>query len=139
MMVFTAVESENALTAIENSAQLKEQFQLLSQQRSSLEMEVPNAASGAAVLKTPPPAAAGSAQIDKENLTLADRIRSPALDASYSKDQWRTIAIQAAARANGDVYAEWKDSLPRDALIMQPEGKTFSAVCTFEGASITST
>ncbi len=128
-MVFLAVESENALTATENGAQLKEQFRLLSRQRSSLEMELPNAASGAAILKTPPPAAAGTAQIDKENLTLADRIRSPALDASYSKDQWRTIAIQAAARANGDIYAEWRDPLPIDALDMQPEGKTiFSGV-----------
>ena len=62
------------------------------------------------------------ARIDKENLSLADKMRSPALDTSLSKDQWRTIAIQAAARANGDMYEEWRDPLPMTALDLQHEG-----------------
>ena len=91
-------------------------------------MEVPDAASSAVVIKSTPPAAASMTRIDKENLSLADRIRSPALDTSHSKDQWRTIAIQAAARANGDVYEEWKEPLPASRLDLQPEGEGPSVV-----------
>ncbi len=122
MMVCSAVESEKALTARECGTQQREQLRLLSQPRTSLDMELPGAASSVASFKSPPPAAASMGRIDKENLSLADKIRSPALDASYSKDQWRTIAIQAAARANGDVYEEWREPPPMTALDLQPEG-----------------
>ena len=121
-MVCPAVENEKALTARECGIQQREQLGLLSHLRSSLDMELPVAASSVTSFKSPPPAAASMTKIDKENLSLADKIRSPALDASYSKDQWRTIAIQAAARAKGDVYEEWKEPLPMTAIDLQPEG-----------------
>lgn len=106
------------------SGKPRQLFGLLSQQGSMSEMELPVTESTPVALKSPPPAA--KAKIDKENLTLADRIRSPALDTSCSKDQWRTIAIQAAARANGDVYEEWRDMAPMRALDLQPEGDYMS-------------
>ena len=126
-MACPAVENEKALTARECGIQQREQLALLSHPRSSLDMELPGAASSVASFKSPPPAAASMGKIDKENVSLADKIRSPALDASYSKDQWRTIAIQAAARANGDVYEEWREPLPVTALDLQPEGKLAEA------------
>ena len=124
-MVRPTVECEKALTAREGGTQQREQLRQLSHQRLSLDMEPLDATSSAATFKSPPPAASMT-RIDKENLSLADRMRSPLLDASYSKDQWRTIAIQAAARANGDVYEEWKEPSPMTALDLQPEGASLS-------------
>lgn len=91
-------------------------------------MELSGASSTVALQKTPPPAATSMARIDKENLSLADKMRSPALDTSLSKDQWRTIAIQAAARANGDIYEEWREPLPMTALHLQHEGEVVQPV-----------
>ena len=102
--------------ALGDGGQAREQFRLPSQRCSITDMELPLAPGSPAIFKSP------AAKVDKENLTSEDTFRSPALDASHSKDQWRTIAIQAAARVNCEVYEEWKEASPEDALDGLPEG-----------------
>ena len=102
--------------ALGDGGQSREQFRLSTQRCSITDMELPLAPGSPAVFKSP------VAKMDKENLTVGDTIRSPALDASYSKDQWRTIAIQAAARVNCEVYEEWKGASLDDELDGLPEG-----------------
>ena len=102
--------------ALGDGGQSREQFRLSTQRCSITDMELPLAPGSPAVFKSP------IAKMDKENLTVGDTIRSPALDASYSKDQWRTIAIQAAARVHCEVYEEWKEASLDDELDGLPEG-----------------
>ena len=102
--------------ALGDGGQSREQFHLSTQRCSITDMELPLAPGSPAVFKSP------VAKMDKENLTVGDTIRSPALDASYSKDQWRTIAIQAAARVNCEVYEEWKEAPLDDEVDGLPEG-----------------
>ena len=78
------------------------------------------------MFEAPPPRTPRVSKTEKENVSLADTFRSPDLDTSYSKGQWHKIAIQAAARANGELYEEWKELPLTHALDLQPEGKTLA-------------
>lgn len=102
--------------ALGNGGHAREQFRLSTQRCSITDVELPLAPGSPPIFKSP------VAKMDKENLTVGDTIRSPALDASYSKDQWRTIAIQAAARVNCEVYQEWREAPLDNALGGLPEG-----------------
>ena len=102
--------------ALGDGVQSREHIDMSTQRCSIRDMELPLAPGSPPTFKSP------IAKVDKENLRLGDTIRSPALDASYSKDQWRTIAIQAAARVNCEVYEEWREAPPDNALDELPEG-----------------
>ena len=102
--------------ALGDGGQSRQEIRLSTQRCSITDVELPLAPGSPPIFKSP------VAKLDKENLTLGDTIRSPALDASYSKDQWRTIAIQAAARVNYEVYEEWREAPPDNMLDGLPEG-----------------
>lgn len=76
------------------------------------------------MFEAPPPRTPSVSKTEKENVSLADTFRSPDLDTSYSKGHWHKIAIQAAARANGELYEKWKELPLTHALDLQPDGKT---------------
>lgn len=96
----------------------------VSQQKTSLGLELLAAARSVLMIESPPPRTLSVSKTEKENVSLADTFRSPDLDTSYSKGQWHRIAIQAAARAKGELHQKWKELPLTHAFDLQPDGNT---------------